>query len=182
MNSARRGNSDKPMKTSRGFTLIETLVVVAIIAVLAGIAYPVSRSFVDKSREAACLGKLRGLGAGLQGYLQDHNQLMPELAQGRTSKTDEAAVLETVLMPYLDSKEAFQCPADKEHYEKTGCSYFWNTLENGLHVTKLAMFRIEDRPDKIPLIYDKEPWHPNRVNFLYGDMSGSNKFRVIAGN
>jgi prepilin-type N-terminal cleavage/methylation domain-containing protein/prepilin-type processing-associated H-X9-DG protein len=165
-----------------GFTLTEMLVVLAIIGILAGVAYPISRSMVGKAREAACLTNLRSLGVGLQGYLQEHNNMMPALVQGRASKLDEQPVLETILLPYLESEEAFHCPADQKEFSKTGSSYFWNATQSGLHVSKLAIFGIKDRPDKVPLIYDKEAWHPNKVNFLYADMSSSNKFRTTVGN
>lgn len=170
------------MNRMRGFTLMEMLVVLAIIGALAGIAYPMTRSFIGKAREAACLTNLRSIGVGLQTYLQEHNDTMPALAQGRASKTDETPVLETVLLPYLQSQEAFQCPADKKEFEKTGSSYFFNSTQSGKSVSQLAIFGIKDRPDKVPLIYDKEAWHPNRVNFLYADMSSSNKFRTVVGN
>jgi prepilin-type N-terminal cleavage/methylation domain-containing protein/prepilin-type processing-associated H-X9-DG protein len=170
------------MMKRTGFTLTEMLVVLVIIGILAGIAYPISRSMVGKAREAACLTNLRSVGVGLQGYLQEHNDKMPELAQGRASKLDEQPVLETVLLPYLQSAEAFHCPADKTEFPKTGSSYFWNSTQSGLQISKLAIFGIKDRPDKVPLIYDKEAWHPNKVNFLYADMSSSNKFRTVVGN
>jgi len=170
------------MMKRRGFTLTEMLVVLAIIGVLAGVAYPVSRSMLGKAREAACLNNLGSLGVGLQSYLQEHNDKMPDLAQGRASKTEEQPVLETILLPYLGSAEAFHCPADKTEFQKTGSSYFWNSTQSGLHVSKLAIFGIKDRPDKVPLIYDKEACHPNKVNFLYADMSSANKFRTTVGN
>jgi prepilin-type N-terminal cleavage/methylation domain-containing protein/prepilin-type processing-associated H-X9-DG protein len=170
------------MSKARGFTLTEMLVVLAIIGALAGIGYPVTRSFIGNSREAACLGKLRSLGAALQTYLQEHNDKMPELAIGRASKTEDLPVLETVLLPYLDAPAAFQCPADKEQFVKSGSSYLWNSTQNGLHVSQLSFFGIKDRPDKIPLITDKESWHPGGTNFLYADSSSSNKPRFAAGN
>jgi prepilin-type N-terminal cleavage/methylation domain-containing protein/prepilin-type processing-associated H-X9-DG protein len=167
---------------SRGFTLIELLVVLAIIAALAGIGYPVTHSFIAKSREAACLGNLRSLGVALQSYLQDYQDKMPELATARASKTDDLPVIETLLLPYLETPDAFQCPADKKQFEKTGSSYLWNSTQNGLHVSQLSFFGIKDRPDKIPLITDKESWHPGGTNFLYADLSSSNKPRFSAGN
>lgn len=166
----------------RGFTLVEMLIVLAVVAVLAGVGYPLGRSMVDKGREAACVNQLRTLGAALQGYLQDHGERMPEMTSMRASKTEEAAVLEIVLLPYAGSPGAFRCPADHEQFEKTGSSYLWNSTQNGLHVSQLAFFGIKDRPDRIPLIIDKEAWHPHGSNFLYADFSSSNRPRFVAGN
>jgi len=170
------------MRNPRGFTLIELLVVLAIIGTLLAIGLPLTRSFVGKSREAACLTNLRSLGVGLQTYLQEHHDKMPELAAGRSSKTEEVPVLENLLLPYLESPDAFQCPADKKEFERSGSSYLWNTTQNGRHISQLALFGVKGRPDKIPLIYEKEAWHPNGMNFLYADMSSSNKLRLAAGN
>ncbi len=166
----------------RGFTLIEVLVVLGIIAVLAGITYPLTRSFIGKSREAACLGQLRSLGIGLQGYLQDHGDRMPDLEAGRAAKSDDVAVLDTVLLPYLNDPEAFHCPADSRIFAKSGSSYIWNSTQSGLPVSKLSFFGIQDRTDKIPLITDKEAWHPQGANFLYADQSSSSKARFGTGN
>lgn len=170
------------MRKKRGFTLIELLVVLAIIGALAAIMYPISRSVIGKSREAACLTNLRSLGVGLQSYLQDNNNKMPELKVGRTSRSEAVPVLDTVLLPYLHSPDAFRCPTDKVQFEKTGSSYLWNSTQNGLLVSQLAFFGIKDRPDKIPLITDKEAWHPHGTNYLYADLSSSNQTRFNTGN
>jgi len=170
------------MIKTRGFTLIEALVVIAIIATLAGIGYPVTLSLVAKSREAACLGKLSSLGAALQTYLQEHDDRMPLLTTGRDSKSSDLPVLETVLLPYLQSPDAFQCPADKKEFEKTGSSYLWNPTQSGRHVSQLSFFGFNDRPGKTPLITDKESWHPGGTNYLYADWSISNKPRFASGN
>jgi prepilin-type N-terminal cleavage/methylation domain-containing protein len=165
---------------ARAFTLIEMLVVLAVVGTLAGIAYPVTRSFIDRSREAACLGNLRSLGVALQGYLQEHNQIMPVMETGRASASEDVPVLDTVLLPYLGSAAAFRCPADKTEFEKTGSSYSWNSYQSGRHVSKLYFFGI--RQNEIPLISDKESWHPSGTNFLHADMSSSNKIRFETGS
>jgi prepilin-type N-terminal cleavage/methylation domain-containing protein/prepilin-type processing-associated H-X9-DG protein len=164
---------------ARGLTLAELLVVLVIIAVLGGIAVPVSLSLVAKGREAACLGKLRGIGVALQGYLNDHNQRLPVLALGREGKDSQEPVLETVLLEYAGGQDAFHCPADKKQFDKTGSSYHWNVTQNGLHVTRIAFLGIEGRPEAVPLVSDKESWHPGGTNFLYADSSSSNKARFV---
>lgn len=164
-----------------GFTLIELLIVIAIIAALAGVAVPVSLSMVAKSREAACLGNLRSIGVGLQGYLQDNNNRLPVLALGRENKTSQEPVLETVISEYLENEEAFHCPEDEEQFAKTGSSYNWNITQNGRHVSKVAFLGNDDRPESVPLVSDKESWHPGGTNFLYADYSSSNKVRFATG-
>jgi len=169
------------MKRS-GFTLMEILIVVAVVVALAGIGVPLVRSALAKSREAACLTNLRSLGVALEGYLQDHNRIMPELAMGRSSRADDTPVLEIVLLSYVESPDAFKCPQDEREFKQSGSSYLWNHLQSGLPDTKLSFFGIADRPDKIPLITDKESWHPGGTNFLYADQTSSNKVRFAAGN
>jgi len=170
------------MKRSRGFTLIELLVVLAIIGALVAIVYPLTRAVIGKSREAACLNKLRSLGVGLQSYLQEHNNIMPDLKAGRTLRTEDLPVLETVLLPYQESQEAFHCSADHQLFEKSGSSYLWDFLQSGKPVSQLYLFGNQDRPDRIPLIADKEAWHPHGTNFLYADLSTSNQTRFATGN
>ena len=164
----------------RAFTLIEILVVLAVIGTLAGIGIPVTRSVIRKSRQAACLNQLRSLGVGLESYLQEHNQIMPDLEAGRASKTEDVPVLDTVLLPYLETADAFHCPEDREQFAKSGSSYSWNSLVSGKRLSDAFVFGISE--DRIPLILDKESWHPDGVNFLYPDMSSSNKPRFAAGN
>jgi prepilin-type N-terminal cleavage/methylation domain-containing protein/prepilin-type processing-associated H-X9-DG protein len=169
------------MKRS-GFTLMEFLIVLVVIAALAGIGIPLGKSMVAKSREAACLNQLRLLGVALESYLQDHNQILPDLAMGRSSRSDNSPVMETVLLSYVETPDAFKCPQDSKEFEKSGSSYFWNHLQSGLPVSKVAFFGVKDRPDKIPLISDKEAWHPNGTNFLYADQTSSNQVRFAATN
>lgn len=170
------------MMKRRGFTLMEILIVLVVIAVLAFIGIPLGRSVVAKSRGASCLNQLRSLGVALEGYLQEHNRVLPSLAMGRSSKSDESPVLETELLTYVETPDAFKCPQDSKEFEKSGSSYLWNHLQSGLPVSQVAFFGIKDRPDKIPLILDKEAWHPGGTNFLYADQSASNKIRFTATN
>lgn len=60
----------------RGFSLVELMVVIGIIAVLALIAVPVGSKMVEKGRAAKCLAKMRSLGAVMSHYRLERNQRM----------------------------------------------------------------------------------------------------------
>lgn len=165
----------------QGFTLMELLVVIVIIAALAALSYPVIRGNIAKSKQAACLTRMRSLGVAMEAYLQDHNRKMPDIAAGRPSKDADIEVLDTVLKPYLEDPEAFHCPADSGQFEKTGCSYIWNSSLSGQLSTNLSFLDIEGRPQAIPLIADKQGWHPGpkNTNILYADLSASSDLRFV---
>ncbi|MCW1887852.1 type II secretion system GspH family protein [Luteolibacter flavescens] len=172
-----------PRRAGTGFTITEVLVVIAILAVLVAIAVPLGRSAVARSHSAACISNLRQIGVGLEAYLQDHTQRMPEIEAGRKGKNEDKPVLETELASYLTNPEVFHCPADHECYEKSGCSYIWNSSQSGRHRLQLVFFGKEGDDPRIPLISDKEDWHPgdSGVNFLYADLSASSKVEFGTG-
>jgi len=163
-----------------GFTLMELLITISVIVVLSGIAVPVSISLIEKSRQAKCLGNLREIGVGLQMYLDDNADHLPVLALGRSSKTSQEPVLETVLSGYVESEEVFHCPSDKTEFRKSGCSYNWNITQNGRSITELSFFGHDNRPEITPLVSDKEAWHKEKTNFLYADSSSSDKVRFVS--
>lgn len=162
---------------ARGFTLTELLVVLLIVAALAAISFPIGQAILARSRSAACLSNLRQIGVALEGYLQDNVQTMPAIAAGRKSKAEDTPVLETELATYLPNPEVFHCPADHEIYEKSGCSYIWNSSQSGRNRRQLEFFGKSGADQRIPLVTDKEDWHPGDpgVNFLYADLSASSK-------
>lgn len=64
------------MKKS-GFTLIEILVVIAIIAILAAILFPVFASAREKARQTTCSSNEKQIGLGILEYCQDFDETMP---------------------------------------------------------------------------------------------------------
>jgi len=59
----------------RAFTLIEILIVIAIIAILAAILFPVFASAREKARSATCTSNLRQIGIALAMYRNDYDSV-----------------------------------------------------------------------------------------------------------
>jgi prepilin-type N-terminal cleavage/methylation domain-containing protein len=111
----------------KAFTLIEILVVIAIISLLAGILFPVFSKAREKSRQSQCLSNLRQIGVALLLYRQDYDGKLPVatdtsdrgVASGwHSSNTDiqntlkTAPVLNITLSSYIKSGEIWHCPQD----------------------------------------------------------------------
>jgi prepilin-type N-terminal cleavage/methylation domain-containing protein/prepilin-type processing-associated H-X9-DG protein len=91
-----------------GFTLIEMLVVIAIIAVLASILFPVFGRARAKARQAACASNLKQIHLALQLYADDHDEMAPPVLQwvGEIGWYWQAQIL-----PYARSRDIFRCPS-----------------------------------------------------------------------
>ena len=65
------------MRRRLAFTLIELLIVVAIIAVLIALLLPAIQSSREKARRAQCINNLLQLGVALGNYASTHSVLPP---------------------------------------------------------------------------------------------------------
>jgi len=166
----------------RGFTIIELLVVVAIVAVLAAIAIPLADVGIARANSAKCLGNLRAIGAGLNAWLADNNMTMPPLAAGRKSRDENVPVIDTLLAPYLPDPRVFACPDDRSLAAQSGTSYYWNSVLSGQSAVNLNFLSLTADVTKIPVVVDKEGWHhhsDDRVNHLFADGHAANQLRLF---
>jgi prepilin-type N-terminal cleavage/methylation domain-containing protein len=166
----------------RAFTLVELLVVVAVVAVLAALAFPLVSNFQEKGRAVACVQHLRTLGAALNLYLGENNLIMPTLALARGSITDDVPVIDNTLDRYVSDKRAFACPSDNRYAKLTGTSYHWNSALNGQPLAGLNFLGMGDQPAHIPVMGDKEGFHhdpDHKVNILYADGRASKELSFV---
>jgi len=87
MSRARRGHKDAPLircsrwrparARDRGFSLLELMVAVIVVAMLAGIATPTYQKIVERQKVAACIADLRKLGSAIEKYRLAHNHALP---------------------------------------------------------------------------------------------------------
>jgi len=88
---------------SRAFTLVELLVVITIIAVLAGLAVPVVRTALQKSKETESAAHLRQLALGMLAHAGDNDgRLMATVAPGNV-QWNKSEIGE--LFQYLEPRE-----------------------------------------------------------------------------
>ena len=64
-----------------GFTLVELLVVLAIIALLASILFPVFGQAREKARQVSCISNLRQQAQAIMMYTQDNNESYPACSE-----------------------------------------------------------------------------------------------------
>lgn len=67
---------NKPLPQHGAFTLVELLVVISIIAILAGFAMPAYQKVQEKARATACASNLGQLGKGVRMFLTDNDDQM----------------------------------------------------------------------------------------------------------
>ena len=160
------------------FTLVEILVVIAVMGVLAALLLPTLGRAKESARATACLSNLRQVGTSLQLYVQDHDNRLPVMYDALISTNGPSTntlTIDIVLSNYLGSPNILRCRSDdKDLFEKTGASYAWNSLLNGQDADHLQVFGIPFDPHNIPVVFDKESFHKARgpargVNYLYAD-------------
>jgi len=107
-----------PMRI-RAFTLIELLIVIAIIAVLVALLMPAFVSARHQSRASVCVANLRQLASATLMYLNDHDEQFP-LAFYRVA--GETVCLRSVwgmVSPYVKHDTLYLCPANLQPTDLT---------------------------------------------------------------
>lgn len=102
----------------RGFTLIEILVVIAIISLLAGLLFAGFSRARENGRKTNCLSNLRQLQMATMQYVNINDETMPlrfadfepanntwEPAKGEKAWTE-------ALQPYIQNTQVFNCPSE----------------------------------------------------------------------
>jgi len=100
-----------------GFTLIEILVVVAIIALLAAILFPVFGRARENARRASCMSNLKQIMLGVMMYTQDYDERLPILVSTDYPGSRVMPWFQR-LVPYIKSSQLFQCPSDNNTTER----------------------------------------------------------------
>jgi len=114
-----------------GFTLVEILVAIAIIALLAGMLLPILGSLTSAARLTKCTGNLAQVYAGFRSYGAYRDGFLPPVG-----RPDEGPVWRMEIGPLLGSTDAlgkdkvFGCPAHPGRTPSYGLSHHWAAGED----------------------------------------------------
>lgn len=173
----------------RKFTLVELLVVIAVIALLAGLMFPVVHRSRAQGRKTQCLSNLHQIGVSIHTYVIDYKSYLPVIPTQLPAGPKDPFWLNNVLAL---SKETYHCPADDQlkydgqtYYGRWGASYGWNIMYNGMRIDDKKVFSVDLNGQNIeatnaPLMGDAEAFHGNLdKNYLYPDGRTARKLEDI---
>ena len=106
--------------------MVELLTVIAIIAVLAALLFPVYATARGKAREITCVSNLRQIGMAIKMYTQDYDEYYPWAVDPTDKYTPQIwgghpdfqaqipfmPMIHEALQTYIKSQNLFACPAD----------------------------------------------------------------------
>ncbi|MFA9479416.1 type II secretion system protein [Phycisphaerales bacterium AB-hyl4] len=156
----------RPGRPRSGFTIIELLVVLAIIGLLIGLLMPALSQARRSAQRVGCAAALKQIGAGWVMYTDDFPDVLP-VARNLPRPHDEAQpddiTIIKVLEYYIDEPQAFRCPGDDRNYfESMGTSYEYHfallSLEPGAE--RIAAQWAKQNPDLAPVLSDAAVFHP----------------------
>jgi prepilin-type N-terminal cleavage/methylation domain-containing protein len=173
----------KKRPKENGFTLVELLVVIGIIALLLGVLVPVLSKARREALRTVCRSNLKSIGIGFRMYLDDNSNVMPPATNMPSLKLNNDPPITKFILPYLSEPKTFECPLDKGQQSTTGQKYFvtesssyaYNTQLGGKPVSKSRPAeRHNEKERNIEVMYDYAPFHgkagkPGAENYLYAD-------------
>ena len=128
------------MKHRNAFTLIELLIVIAIICILAAILFPVFAAAREKARQTTCASNLKQLGMAVVQYTQDFDDIMPYSKNTYYNAQAQAVYAygwEYALYAYVKATNVYSCPDDQF---APNTEYNGTTEGNGAYTVNSAFY------------------------------------------
>ena len=144
------------MRSARGFTLLELLIVIAILSILLGLLLVALGQARAHSRSVHCLNNLRQLALGVRLYTDNRGGRFPD---------GQAEPWFAQIAPYLESEPTvFRCPDDPQQAQQ---SYSYRDETTCFPNASLAGKKIDFvAGSQLAMLFDSAPdWHaPGYLN------------------
>ena len=132
----------------RGFTLIEMLVVIAILVILMALTVPVGKSMIVSNQISSCAANLNKIQQAMKLYYLDYQGVPPVwIAENADATTPYDEMADPLVQPvdpstgeptnplmalygtgYLKDKTTLHCPADREHRAGSNDTYYYSYI------------------------------------------------------
>lgn len=179
----------------RAFSLIELIVVIAIVGMLAVMVAPELGRVQDRAQSVTCVNNLRQIGVAVLSYVGENDNTYPEIEPNEFEPvyddvnpaeegTEEFEVkpLYATLEPYGVTTNVLKCPTDVRgkgaaiYFNERGSSYQWRITADGEKLNNLQIYggrrgwgvRVA-KPSRVTIATDFLPIHSGRMNRLYAD-------------
>ena len=157
-----------------GFTLVELLVVVGIIAVLIGILLPTLSKARDQANRTRCLANLRSIGQGMILYASVYKDRLPNTNPPNTAYDLAASsyVMKEFAAKFIKGADVFHCPSDTDPSPEKITNADYVDVKESAHVSYdyYSIFWFPEYGPKLvkmkraPLAWDLSggslTWHP----------------------
>lgn len=108
------------------FTLIELLIVVAILAILAALLLPAMQSTLKMGQRTQCLSNVHSIGIGLISYTDDAYGRLPRIVTSALTESYSGLKVIAALSPYLgDNLPVLYCPTNRRIVYTNASSSYW---------------------------------------------------------
>jgi prepilin-type N-terminal cleavage/methylation domain-containing protein len=102
---------------TRAFTLIEVMVVLAIIVIMMALVYPAFTTISERAKATKDMSNLRQVGLAMQTYLNDKDEVLPVINAAPGIGTD---LIPVIYPKYIGkTRKVFQSPFDKRSPSET---------------------------------------------------------------
>lgn len=182
--------------------------VIAIIAILAAILFPLFTSAKESARTSSCESNLKQIYVGLMGYCDDYQGYMPDCQQmtgaygmrQRMSDPPNPLLIHAKLYKYVGNKrEIFKCPGDNmvprmagDHFDLTdpnitmcvyalyACSYQWRLIPTfAPNPINHQLISFYPRPTKLGIARDGVGFHRNQQRQVQANWNSNSSANLL---